>query len=142
MLLLAYASQAAFDFGDGDLITLLMDSRANNQRDGVTGLLLHDAGRFVQVLEGDDEIIRRKYGRIAADPRHRHVTTVLEENTTQRQFPKWTMGYKTLNDPLVASIPGFDRFFTRGSIDTTTPARALLQGFRLGEPLSATVSTA
>lgn len=139
MLLLAYASTAAFDFADGDLITLLMNSRANNRRLGITGLLLHDEGRFVQVLEGEAASVRDRYARIAADPRHVDVTMLLEENEPKRRFPKWTMGYKALNDRLVESIPGFNSFFSDQPADQSTPLKHLLEEFREGADLAESV---
>lgn len=141
MLLLAYASSSAYDFTDGDLITLLMNSRANNRRAGITGLLLHDKGRFIQILEGESDVVRDRYTRIAADPRHRDISILLEQDGPDRKFPKWTMGYKALNDPLVQSIPGFNTFFTREATSDDSPIEELLARFRSGDALAASVES-
>ncbi|RKR74805.1 BLUF domain-containing protein [Frondihabitans australicus] len=141
MLLLAYSSTASYDFTDGDLITLLMNSRANNRRDGITGLLLHDQGRFLQILEGDPETVRGRYDMIRDDPRHHDVTLVAEQAEPGRQFPKWSMGYTALNDPLVRSIPGFSNSFQEDTPQRSGAVTALLDHFRNGDELTAFVES-
>jgi hypothetical protein len=140
LFLLAYASTATFDFQDGDLIMLLMNSRLNNKRLGLTGILLHDDGHFVQVLEGDEHAVRDRFARIEADPRHDGVTILLEETSPERQFPKWSMGYKTLTDPLVQQIPGYNNFLLTNPAPEATPVKALLERFRRFPELAATVN--
>ncbi|ARC56228.1 Blue light- and temperature-regulated antirepressor BluF [Frondihabitans sp. 762G35] len=132
MLSLVYSSTARTEFTDGDLITLLMNSRANNRRVGLTGLLLYRDGRFLQVLEGEEEAVRRRYAIVAKDPRHRQIRILLEETIDERRFPRWTMGYETLTDPLIALIPGYDRFFDDPSsaAGLDDDARALIEAFR------------
>ncbi len=132
MLSIVYSSTARTEFGDGDLITLLMNSRANNRRDGLTGLLLYRDGRFLQIIEGEEEAVRRRYTIVAKDPRHRQIRILLEETIDDRRFPRWTMGYETLTDPLIALIPGYDRFFDDPSstADLDQDARRLIEAFR------------
>jgi Sensors of blue-light using FAD len=52
MLQLLYVSVAAQAFDDAQLRALLAVARANNERQGITGALLQQAGAFLQVLEG------------------------------------------------------------------------------------------
>lgn len=130
MLLVAYTSTATFDFSDGDLISLLMNSRATNKRLGLTGILLHSGGQFIQVLEGPEDEVTARYEVITADPRHDHVTLLYRGEIEKRQFPKWTMGYEALSDPLVTLIPGYDRFFQNGRPGIAGPVKELLERFR------------
>jgi hypothetical protein len=130
MLLVAYTSTATFDFLDGDLISLLMKSRADNKRTGLTGLLLYSDGTFIQVLEGPDDQVNAKFDTIADDPPHDHVTLLYREQIQERQFPKWTMGYETLSDPLVTLIPGYDKFFQNARSNIVGPVKALIDQFR------------
>lgn len=132
MLSIVYSSVARAEFLDGDLITLLMNSRANNRRLGLSGLLLYRDGRFIQVLEGDEQDVRDRYAIIAADPRHRSVRILLEETIPERRFARWTMGYHALSDPLIGLIPGYDRFFDKPEIelDLSDDVLDLLERFR------------
>ena len=53
---------------------ILEQSRTNNAKAGITGILLFDSGAFFQVLEGGDEAVEALYARIQGDPRHHSVT--------------------------------------------------------------------
>ncbi|RKR74832.1 FAD-dependent sensor of blue light [Frondihabitans australicus] len=124
-----------------------MNSRASNRRLGITGLLLHDAGRFVQILEGEPSAVEDRYARIAGDPRHTDVRLLLCEEEDERRFPNWSMGYRALNDPLIGAIPGFDRFFDTDQVDFSdgsgqeSPIHGLLERFRSGDDLALSVSS-
>jgi hypothetical protein len=135
VLSLAYLSSASFPYSDGDLATLLLISRANNARVGVTGMLLYRDGQFLQVLEGPEDAVRDRYSRISADPRHRDVHKLMETTVSERQFPEWTMGYRALTDTLADAIPGYEDFFGSRSrrLDLSqeaSRARLLLEWFR------------
>jgi hypothetical protein len=55
MLSLVYASSAKQLFSEEDLTALLQQSRDNNTRLGLSGLLLYKDGNFMQVLERPDD---------------------------------------------------------------------------------------
>jgi hypothetical protein len=109
MISLVYTSVASSPFSDGDLAELLMNSRANNRRRDLTGFLMHEQGRFVQVLEGPEDVVDERYAIIAADPRHADVEVVQRETIAERRFPQWTMGYRTSVDTAAEDIPGYRR---------------------------------
>ena len=123
LLSITYTSSASRPFSDGDLATLLMNSRATNRRHGLTGLLLHRDGRFLQVLEGETDAVRQRYALIAADPRHGELVRVAEEDLAERRFPDWSMAYEPLVDTAAADIPGYRDLLA-------VPVPALAQGDR------------
>ena len=104
---LAYESQASVPFTEPDLLDLLGHSRANNAERGVTGILLYRRGTFLQVLEGPREEVEALYARIADDPRHHAVDTVLAEERRERRFPDWTMGFADV-DGRLGDVDGFN----------------------------------
>jgi hypothetical protein len=57
-------------FSNEDLVALLQRSRCNNERLGITGLLLYKDGNIIQVLERPDETVRDLFRTISADPLH------------------------------------------------------------------------
>jgi hypothetical protein len=122
LLSIVYSSSATTEFSDSDLAVLLMNSRANNRRYDLTGLLLYREGRFVQLLEGPMDTVRERMAVIAADPRHDQVEIQLEEVTPHRRFPTWTMGYEPVTDTMADEIPGY-----RSTFDDIT-GRAPAQG--------------
>ncbi|KPG75648.1 BLUF domain-containing protein [Frigoribacterium sp. RIT-PI-h] len=115
MLSTVYVSRSSYPFTDDDLANLLMTSRSNNARLGITGMLLHREGRFIQVLEGPDEAVRERLAVIARDPRHTAVHTIVDERVEDRLFPAWTMGYQAVTDDLAAVIPGYADVFGPGT---------------------------
>nr|WP_254281389.1 BLUF domain-containing protein [Frigoribacterium sp. VKM Ac-2836] len=106
-----YVSRSSYPFTDDDLANLLMTSRSNNARLGITGMLLHREGRFIQVLEGPEEAVRARLAVIARDPRHTAVHTIVDERVEDRLFPGWTMGYRAVTDDLATVIPGYADVF-------------------------------
>lgn len=79
-----------------ELGPLLEQSRRNNARWGITGVLLYVRGSIIQVLEGEDQALATLYGRIKADPRHHQVERILHRPLTERLFTTWNMGYVTI----------------------------------------------
>ena len=76
-----------------DFMKILEVSRANNERDGITGVLLFCNNNFVQCLEGSREAVNRTYARIVRDKRHRHPLIVDYRILSSRLFSQWSMGY-------------------------------------------------
>jgi hypothetical protein len=112
-LSMAYVSAATEPMSDDDLASLLAVSRANNERDGVTGALLYSGDRFVQILEGPDAAVRSKVDAIGADPRHRNVEIMRERQIAERQFPEWTMGFRSEPDDPLRRLDGFEDILGR-----------------------------
>jgi hypothetical protein len=109
---MAYVSVAAQPMSDDDLGLLLSGARANNARDGVTGALMYSGERFVQILEGPAAQVQQKMDTIALDPRHRTVEVMRRQTVAERQFPEWTMGFRS-DDERSRRLDGFEDFFAR-----------------------------
>ncbi|ROQ38373.1 acylphosphatase [Frondihabitans sp. PhB188] len=142
MLSLVYTSTAVDTFDDDTLATLLMNSRSNNRRLGLTGFLLYRDGQFIQVLEGDDEVVRDRLRVISADPRHTDVSVLVEDEEAERLFPSWSMGYEPASDDLADQIPGYRATFD--DLADSTPGfgnqpalRQMLQWFQMRAPQAA-----
>jgi hypothetical protein len=100
MFSLTYVSSALMPFSARELRTLLEKCVSNNRPRDMSGMLLYKDGNFMQVLEGEETAVRAAHDIIAADPRHRGVTTLLQGLTPGRQFPDWSMGFKDLGADL------------------------------------------
>lgn len=77
----------------GELENLLEVSRARNASLGVTGALLFNEGRFLQVLEGGEADVRAIYKSICADRRHTGVTLIFAGPAARRHFRRWSMAF-------------------------------------------------
>ena len=113
MLSIAYVSAATGPVSDEDIADILSTSRANNERDGITGALLYHRGRFIQILEGEDAVVRSRYATVADDSRHDNISTMREKHIAERQFPQWTMGFRAPGDDSMKQLDGFEDFFER-----------------------------
>jgi hypothetical protein len=92
---LIYLSYASGPMDEDELSAILAASRRNNERDGLTGLLLYHEGRFLQCLEGPKEVLMRTLIRIRLDSRHRGVHVLLDEEKEGRLFAGWQMGFES-----------------------------------------------
>lgn len=127
---LVYMSSAAEPFDDDALEGVLVHARSRNTADGLTGLLVHRNGRFMQLLEGPYDAVLSTYQRILADDRHDDVRLLAEESIHTRRFPEWSMAYDRDTDG--AAVPeGFSDFLETGdrSADSSR-SRELLRWFR------------
>jgi hypothetical protein len=127
LLSIVYSSIATAPFSEVDLALLLSVSRINNAATGITGLLLHRDGQFMQALEGPATAVRRALRTIGNDPRHHEIWTLDEEYITERRFGSWAMGYRPLTVSDFAEAPAW--FGSPEALDEQT-------GFRAGELLA------
>jgi hypothetical protein len=88
---LIYASTAREPLDGRGLARLVRHARAANRAAGVTGVLVYDAGRFLQVLEGPAPTVAALATRIAADPRHVDFDVISEQTGIRRGFAGWDM---------------------------------------------------
>lgn len=101
LIRLVYASKATFETnndGDGAVLDLrigriLTQSRANNARRKVGGVLYYGNGYFFQCLEGEATTVRALYDQICTDSRHKDAIVLVDENISARLFSEWTMKY-------------------------------------------------
>jgi Sensors of blue-light using FAD len=87
---LIYASQP-FGFDAGRLDDILLKSRANNVRDGITGALICRADLYLQLLEGPPDKVAAAFDRINADDRHCDIILMQSRTVNARRFPGWAM---------------------------------------------------
>jgi hypothetical protein len=79
--------------GSMDFMDILEVSRARNERDGITGVLLFCNNNVVQCLEGSREAVNKTYARIVQDKRHQNPLLVDYRILSTRLFSEWSMGY-------------------------------------------------
>jgi len=131
-----YISDAATHLTTVELDGILATSRRNNAGIGVTGMLIHMDGSFIQVLEGEAEVVDPLVARIAEDRRHRDFVVIARYPVAARQFPDWSMGYRRCDGAPPAELA--EHFvnlrrpvFVEGSATAGSVAHKLIEGFRL-----------
>jgi hypothetical protein len=88
-----YASRPAVPLTPDILDSILEQSRKNNPRLGITGMLCMSDDVFIQVLEGGRDQVCDLYKTIVTDNRHGNVRILVYEEITERRFGHWTMGH-------------------------------------------------
>lgn len=91
MITLAYFSSASHVMSLDELSAILAQAQQNNSALGITGLLCHYDGSFLQFLEGDAAVVDPLFSRIASDRRHKHVLQAYRAAILTRAFADWSM---------------------------------------------------
>jgi hypothetical protein len=79
------------NFNYQDLKAIMEVSSKNNRLSGLTGMLCYCDSMFLQILEGNCEVVSRTYHRIITDKRH-HTPTLIEcVPIESRIFGSWSM---------------------------------------------------
>ena len=107
MYRLVYISSASSIYSADQLKDILTSSRRNNERSGITGILLYHDGSILQVLEGDDLKVTNCYHRILLDDRHSGAMTIMEGDCKERFFEEWSMGFKKVSDKQWDTLSGY-----------------------------------
>jgi len=94
---LIYASRAAEALSAEILSTLLKTARDHNTAAGITGVLVHSDGIFLQLLEGGRNAVNAVYNRITQDKRHHDVVLLSYDEVSERRFAGWAMGQANLS---------------------------------------------
>ena len=89
---LVYVSRTARGLDEADVQQMLITSRRNNWRVGVSGCLLFTGTGFAQAIEGRPDAVKHLFERIAVDTRHTDIRVALHAPISRRAFPNWSMG--------------------------------------------------
>jgi hypothetical protein len=131
-----YTSHAARLMSGEELVRLLEHSRSANAAAGITGLLLHADGSFMQAIEGDPAAVHALFERIKRDPTHGGIILICDEPITQRSYADWSMAFREISPADAARLPGFH--LKRESINKHDRdlARNLMHTFLMNAALS------
>lgn len=98
MIRLIYVSELAESLSLTDIQNIWSTSIRNNKLTDIHGLLLFKNNNFLQVLEGDREILTQLFFKLKNDKRHRKIKLLGEEDITHFEFTPWFMGYIMSNE--------------------------------------------
>jgi hypothetical protein len=122
-----YVSQASKAFSPLGLATLLTESRGGNEQRDVSGALVYGAGHFMQVLEGESDMVNALYNRIARDPRHQNVCKLADKAIEKRLFAYWSMAFDEVSaDQFKELLSYFSPEQLAGQLVTTSSTDKLL----------------
>lgn len=102
-----YLSQATTAMTEDELAALLAQARQANEQRGVTGLLVYGDRQFLQVMEGEAEVLMPLYEHIAKDRRHTGLIKMADKPVAQRSFADWSMAFRAVPAEQFASLAGY-----------------------------------
>jgi hypothetical protein len=112
LISLIYASRSTECFHEHEIPDLLHQVRIANAKQEITGMLLFIRGSFLQVLEGQPEMVDAVFSRILNDKRTTQVRSIARESIPERAFEGWTMMHKTLDPIEAGELIGEPGYFT------------------------------
>ncbi len=110
MIQISYVSQSKKPLSSEELLALLLQFRANNEARGVTGMLLYCNGTFLQVIEGEDQVVADLFARIQKDSRHESIQMLSRRSIESREYADWSMGFERVTDERLKSVKGLKDF--------------------------------
>ena len=119
---LLYTSVAKWEMSSLELIEIVEQSRENNLRLNITGLLIYHNREFMHVIEGEKETVLQLYDAIINDERHTSIKTFWEHPISERGFSKWSMGFINTENLDLSTLKGYSQFLKEGfsSADITS----------------------
>ena len=88
---IVYRSKAARTLSPYDIHELTRTAQARNAREAITGVMVHDDGRFFQWIEGPADNLGRVMHSIRHDERHTDIEILGDEPVEARAFDGWSM---------------------------------------------------
>lgn len=86
---------------------MVEQARIYNFSKGITGVLFHAEGHFLQVLDGEPDAVALLYDRIYHDPRHASIDTLFDAPVAQRLSPGWNLGFGTVKIAALNRLTAF-----------------------------------
>lgn len=88
---LIYTSEARPGLSQEEVFRIVEQSARNNPSADITGFLLFQSGRFLQVIEGPLMALEMLLAQLAQDDRHRDLRVLSRLPIAERSFPRWRM---------------------------------------------------
>jgi len=109
-----YASAETRPIDEDELLGLLKLAREKNKRLGITGMLLHCDGSFIQALEGPKAQVMDLISVIRRDLRHNQIAVLFEGPIKNRSFSQWSMGFNRPSQEELAMVEGYTPYLDLG----------------------------
>lgn len=88
---ITYRSEAISPPSPTELQQLVANARTRNRSVGITGMLLHYGGRFLQTLEGPPQSVDQIWSSIHRDGRHGAIEVLSRHSIPSRLFSQWDL---------------------------------------------------
>ena len=96
---LCYVSSCKDSLTAKDLEHLFHVNKRNNIDHNVSGILIYNSGNFLQILEGDENMVKALFKKIKRDARHSSLITLINNSIDERIFHDYDSGFIHFEDP-------------------------------------------
>ena len=88
---LIYTSEARPGLSEDDVSRIVQQACRNNPSGDITGFLVFQQGRFLQLIEGPLMALEMLMAQLAQDDRHSQLRILSRLAIAERSFPAWRM---------------------------------------------------
>ncbi|WP_417611386.1 BLUF domain-containing protein [Parasphingorhabdus sp.] len=124
---LIYVSTARAGLDENEFLDIVDVAQRNNERFGLTGLIVFNGFNFIQYLEGDRPAVNDRLHHIGMDDRHSGLTILSTSDTTKRQFTHFNMAGRYLPSEKGLARQGVDEMLADSAVSDST--RTIFQSF-------------
>ena len=115
---ICYTSKATPEVTTAVLEQIFETTKNNNQDSGIHGILLYGMGTFLQVLEGDKELIVTLYEDvISKDPRHMELFEIINRPSTMSVFSSYNSKFNIVKT--AAELENIKAYLRQHQINST-----------------------
>lgn len=93
-----YVSKSLVSSDKDELEKMCAPFAVTNARHEITGMMFSIGDHFVQILEGERDVVWQLLNNVRRDPRNEHFRTLYHGGLQRRRFPRWNMRLMRLND--------------------------------------------
>lgn len=94
---ICYTSKATNKINETILREILNHANEKNTENNITGILLYGLGNFLQVLEGEKEVIESLYyNKISKDKRHNEVYELINKPISSSLFSNYSSTFQVI----------------------------------------------
>ena len=101
MHVISYVSNSTIDQRNlhSEIAKIVSTAQLANKQSGITGVLFYENDHFFQVIEGEEDDLRKVYHSIEQDPRHKDLNKLVDQQTNERAFPDWSLDTFYIDSP-------------------------------------------
>ncbi|MBQ4822331.1 BLUF domain-containing protein [Aquimarina sp. MMG016] len=95
---ITYVSTASSELTDNDILDLMIFVKLQNNINQIMGVLIHSEGNFFQVLQGEEDVIKKLFAKIKQDSRHYNVIKMIDRETKNTSFSSYHSSFTVIKD--------------------------------------------
>ena len=127
---ICYLSKASEDLSKKELNDLFTFTANSNNDCEVTGILLHSIGRFFQVMEGNEQYLKKLFKKIQNDTRHSEIFELFNGRTAHPLFLKYSSKFNVVKSD--DDLNNIEDYLTENKLHPTSDKiQRILQPFLL-----------